>query len=422
MNCIKSKLRNDAQIIINKTIEAVMPEKAVLSALSQKKFESGGKVYLIAIGKAAYSMALAAKKALGDKITGGVIVTKYGHAKGTVEGLSIIEAGHPIPDENSIKGTQAVLDMTSDLSCKDEVLFLISGGGSALFEKPIDGITLGDIEKVTEKLMYCGADIVEMNTVRKRLSAVKGGRFAIHCSPAKIYSVVLSDVIGDRLDFIASGPAYPDSSSADDITGIIKKYNLDFEPHIIKKLKTDMPKTLNNAESVIIGSVGILCTEAADVARGLGYNPVILCSTLGCEAREGGRFLAAIAREIQDGKNNSFIKPCAVIAGGETVVTVKGNGKGGRNQEFALAAADLIDGYSDVIIFSVGSDGTDGPTDAAGGIVDGDTKQDLIKKNIKIADVLNNNDSYNALSEVNGLIITGATGTNVNDFAVVLCR
>ena len=416
-------VKEDAQIIIKKTIEAVMPEKAVLSALSQKKFDLNGKLYLAAIGKAAYSMAAAAKKALGDKITGGVVVTKYGHAQGNIEGVKIVEAGHPLPDTNSVIGAQAILDMTANLSDKDEVLFLISGGGSALFEKPIDGITLEDIEKVTEKLIFCGADIVEINTVRKRLSAVKGGRFTIHCSPAKIFSVILSDVIGDRLDFIASGPAYPDSSTTDDVINVIKKYNLNFEPHIIEKINIDTPKIIDNSESVIIGSVGILCREAANAARELGYEPAILCSTLGCEAREGGRFLAAIAKEIHSGgRNNKFPKPCAIIIGGETVVTVKGNGKGGRNQEFALAAADLIDGYEDTVIFSVGSDGTDGPTDAAGGIVDGGTKQVLLNKGIKISDVLNNNDSYNALKQADCHVITGATGTNVNDFAVLLCR
>ena len=421
MPAIKN-MREDAQIIINRTIEAVMPEKAVLAALSKKKFDLDGKLYLIAIGKAAYSMASAAKKALGDKITGGIVITKYGHARENIDGLTIIEAGHPIPDENSIKGTQAVLDMTANLADNDEVLFLISGGGSALFEKPTDGITPKNIEKVTEDLIYCGADIVEINTIRKRLSAVKGGRFAVHCSPAKIFSVILSDVIGDRLDFIASGPAYPDSSTTEEVSNVVKKYKLEFESHIIEKLKIDTPKIIENTESVVIGSVGILCREAANAARELGYEPFILCSTLSCEAREGGRFLAAVAKEIQSGANDKFTKPCAIIVGGETVVTVKGNGKGGRNQEFALAAADLIDGYSDTVIFSVGSDGTDGPTDAAGGIVDGDTKQNLLNKGIKISDVLNNNDSYNALKQINNLVITGATGTNVNDFAVLLCR
>jgi hydroxypyruvate reductase len=336
--------------------------------------------------------------------------------------VKIVEAGHPVPDINSIKGAQAVLDMTGKLSDKDEILFLVSGGGSALFEKPADGITLKDIEKITENLIRCGADIVEINTIRKRLSAVKGGKFAVHCSPAKIFSVVLSDVIGDRLDIIASGPAYPDSSTTDDVLSVIQKYNLDFAPHIIEKLKADTPKMINNAESVIIGSVGILCREAANTARELGYEPTVLCSTLSCEARDGGRFLAAIAKEIQSGRNNKFAKPCAIIAGGETVVTVKGEGKGGRNQEFVLAAAELIDGYSGTVIFSVGSDGTDGPTDAAGGIVDGGTKQALLSKGIKISDVLNDNDSYNALKQVGGLVITGPTGTNVNDFAMLLCK
>jgi len=395
-----------------------MPKSAVLAALSGRQFNGG--LYLVAIGKAAWSMAAAAQEALGSRITDGVVITKYGHAKGELGGLKIVEAGHPIPDYNTVRGTKIALDMTGDLGADDEVLFLVSGGGSALFEMPEDGVSLTDIEKVTASLLGCGADIVEVNTIRKRLSAVKGGKFAGHCKPARIYSIVLSDVIGDRLDTIASGPAYPDASTIEDVMNVVQKYSLGFDPHVMEKLIDETPKILDNIETVITGSVSVLCEVAAATARELGYEPAVLCSALGCEAREGGRFLGAIAREVND--REGFKKPCAVIVGGETVVTLKGNGKGGRNQEFALAAAELISGYDDTVIFSVGSDGTDGPTDAAGGIVDGATRDLLLEKGVRISQVLDDNDSYHALKMADGLIFTGPTGTNVNDFAVLLCR
>lgn len=413
-----STMREDANLIISKTIKAVFPEEAVMSALANRSF--GENIYLAAIGKAAYAMAETAHKALGERIKAGVVVTKYGHARGSLDRIQIVEAGHPIPDENTLKGAQMILDMTAGLKEDDQVIFLVSGGGSALFEKPAEGISLADIEEVTKSLLACGADIVEINTVRKRLSAVKGGRFALHVNPARIFSIVLSDVIGDRLDSIASGPAYPDSSTTEDALSVVEKYRLSFRNHIMNKLRTETPKSLQNVETVVTGSVSVLCQEAAKAARLLGYEPHILSSTLACEAKEGGRFLAAIAREIHQSAN--FKRPCAIIVGGETVVTLKGTGKGGRNQEFALAAADSIGDCPNTVIFSLGSDGTDGPTDAAGGMVDEFTGQTLLDQGIKISEVLENNDAYHALKQSNGLIMTGPTGTNVNDVAVLLCR
>ncbi|SKA84543.1 glycerate 2-kinase [Caloramator quimbayensis] len=414
-----STIREDALKIIDESIKAVMPEAAVIKALENKVFE--GNVIVIAIGKAAWNMAKATKDTLKDKVTKGIVITKYNHSKGPIEGFEIIEAGHPIPDKNSVLGASRAIEIVSNLTEKDNVIFLISGGGSALFEKPADGVELEDIIDITDQLLSCGADIVEINTIRKHLSAVKGGRFALLCNKAKIYAIVLSDVIGNRLDSIASGPAYPDSSTSQEAISIIEKYGLKVSERLIDVLKLETPKKIDNCETVITGSVDALCEAASKAAEKLGYNVVFLTSTLECEAKEAGRFISAIAREIKKG-SSSIKPPCAIIAGGETVVRITGSGKGGRNQELALSAALGIEGLENVVIFSVGSDGTDGPTDAAGGIVDGQTANRIRKTKIEPVVYLDNNDSYNALKSSGDLIITGSTGTNVNDLIVLLIK
>ena len=269
-------------------------------------------------------------------------------------------------------------------------------------------------KSMTSALLACGADIVEMNTVRKRLSAVKGGRFAQLCAPAQVYSIVLSDILGDPLDMIASGPAYPDSSTCADARRIAEQYGLRLSPEASQCLERETPKVLDNVETLITGSVRELCTAAAAACRELGYEPVLLTDQLCCEAREAGSFLGSIVR-THAGQG----KKLAYIAGGETVVHLTGKGLGGRNQELALAAAPAVAGM-DAAVFSVGSDGTDGPTDAAGGYVDGDTLSALTARGWNVFDTLQNNDAYHALKAVDGLIITGATGTNVNDAAVAL--
>lgn len=412
-------LREDASIIIKESINAVLPEAAVIKALEKKEFS--GNVVVIAIGKAAWNMANATKSVLGDKISRGLVVTKYEHSRGVIEGFEIIEAGHPLPDENSVKGASKALDLVSNLTEVDHVILLISGGGSALFEKPMQGVTLEDLMDITNQLLSCGAGIVEINTIRKHLSAVKGGRFALECGKANIYSIVLSDVIGDRLDSIASGPAYPDSSTSEEALRIADKYKLQISDDLREALSIETPKIVNNCETIITGSVSALCEAAAETAEKLGYTPMLISTTLDCEAKEAGRFLAAMAREIKQGKSN-FKPPCAIIVGGETVVRIVGDGKGGRNQELALSAAMGIEGLEDIILFSVGSDGTDGPTDAAGGMVDGATVNRMRASNILPEVYLDNNDSYNALMASGDLVITGSTGTNVNDLIVLLCK
>ena len=347
------------------------------------------------------------------RIENGVVVTKYGHVMGPIANFTCFEAGHPVPDENSFRGTQAALDLVADLTEKDTVLFLLSGGGSALFEKPL--VPAEELQDITGQLLACGADIVEINTIRKRLSQVKGGRFAQLCWPGKVEAVILSDILGDPLDMIASGPACPDSATAEDAQRIRKKYNLHMSETAENLLGVETPKSLDNVHTQINGSVRELCAAAAVTCRNLGYEPVILTDQLCCQAREAGSFLASILKT-----HAGDPKAMAFIAGGETVVKLTGHGKGGRNQEIALSAAAGIAGLERAAVFSVGSDGTDGPTDAAGGYADGDTCAELLQNGLSVDAVLQDNDAYHALEKTGGLIMTGPTGTNVNDVAVAL--
>jgi glycerate 2-kinase len=411
---VSLSLKNDAYKIIDSAITAALPGTAVKKALQGLDF-SGGKLLLVAIGKAAWSMAKAASDILGERVDDGVVITKYDHSKGDIPNIRIYEAGHPIPDDNSFAATEQAIQLVSNLTPEDKVLFLISGGGSALFEKPLIPKEL--LEQLTKQLLASGADIVEMNTIRKRLSAVKGGKFAKLCEPAQVFSVVLSDIIGDPLDMIASGPAYPDSSTSDQALEIIKKYNITVSDEVESLLRIETPDTIANVKTMITGSVTQLCAAAEQTCLELGYEPVVLTASLSCEAREAGSFLASIAQY-----HNNSRKSLAFIAGGETIVHLKGSGKGGRNQELALAAAEGISDLTNTAVFSIGSDGTDGPTDAAGGYVDTNTKKILTEKGIAIFDVLENNDAYHGLKECSGLIITGPTGTNVNDLSVLLIK
>ncbi|MBR0094825.1 MAG: glycerate kinase [Synergistaceae bacterium] len=416
-------LKQDMRDIIDRAIEAVLPESAVKEALNRSDFQERrgkGRLVVASIGKAAWRMAKAASDILGSDISGAV-VTKYEHSMGDIKGLEIFEAGHPVLDENTLKGTKALLEHVKGLTADDTVLFLVSGGGSALFELPAEGVTLDDMKDITSQLLACGADIVEINTIRKHLSGVKGGRFAKLCAPAHVFMVVLSDVLGDRLDSIASGPAWPDDSTSEEALEIVKKYDLKVKPELMKILATETPKKLDNVTAVITGSVTALCSAACEIAKSKGYEPLVLTTTMTCEAREAGAFMASVAREVLT-SGRPVKAPCAIIAGGETVVHLTGHGRGGRNQEFALAAAVGISGLDGVVIASLGSDGTDGPTDAAGGIVDGSTEATLKAKGISISDVLKENDAYNALKAADALLMTGPTGTNVNDVAIALVK
>ena len=404
-------LRKDAEAIIRRAISAVTPDYAVEKAL--KEFCFPGKVYLVAAGKAAWKMADTAARVLGSTLTAGVVVTKYGHAGGPIPRITCYEGGHPVPDEQGVAGTQAALDLTKNLGSGDTVLFLLSGGGSALFEKPL--IPMEELKEMTSRMLSAGCDIVEINTVRKRLSAVKGGKFAAWCAPARVISVVLSDVLGDPLDMIASGPTVPDRSTCTQAMDVIRRYHIQISGQAEACLRTETPKVLPDAEARVIGSVRQLASEAAEVCRELGYTPVLLTDQLCCEARDAGSFLASILKTHSGGGQRM-----AFLAGGETVVHLSGDGLGGRSQEMALAAARMISGIRNAALICVGSDGTDGPTDAAGGYVDGDTLACLTRKGLSFDAMLENHDAYHALEAAGGLIRTGPTGTNVNDIAVAL--
>lgn len=409
---MNTMLRADADAIITASIEAVKPDEAVARAL-QSFVPGTGRILLVSTGKAGWQMAHAAVKVLGE-VDGGVVVTKYDHVMGEIPGVVCCEGGHPVPDAGSFAGTAKALELVQELTEEDTVLFLLSGGGSALFEAPL--VAPEELQDITRQLLACGADIVEMNTIRKRLSSVKGGRFAQKCAPAKVFSIVLSDILGDPLDMIASGPAYPDSTTCEQALAIAKKYNLKLSGQAWELLQQETPKELTNVTTRITGSVRELCAAAAKKCAQMGYEPVLLTDQLCCEARHAGSFLASIAATHQNPD-----KPLAFLAGGETVVRLTGKGKGGRNQELALAAAPGIAGLN-AAVFSVGSDGTDGPTDAAGGYVDGETMESFVKQGVDVFDVLQNNDAFHALEKSGGLIYTGATGTNVNDVAVLLIK
>lgn len=405
-------LRSDSEKIIQDALATALPDNAVSAALAERT-PVKGKTYLVAFGKAAWQMAEAAEKQLGDSLDAGICITKYQHVKGEIPHVQCYEAAHPVPDENGVKAAEKAIELVSSLTSEDEVIVLISGGGSALFESPL--VPLNELQDITQQLLACGADITEINTIRKRLSKVKGGRFAELCAPAHVFAIILSDIIGDPLDMIASGPCTPDSSSCEDAIGIIRKYRIHLSEHAKELLKQETPKHLDNVETHVTGSVRQLCSAAMKTAEKLGYEPVFLTASLCCEARECGSFLSSIARDhIHDGKNLAY------ICGGETVVHITGKGLGGRNQEIALSAAEGISGLKHCAVFSVGSDGTDGPTDAAGGYADDATCEKLAALDIHIPAVLSDNDSYHALKKTGGLIITGPTGTNVNDLTVLL--
>ncbi len=407
------QLHRDAHGMIDTALESAKPQSAVRRALTALP-DDGKKLYLLAIGKAAWSMAKAAFDILGDRIIEGIVITKYGHVQGELKNITSYEAGHPIPDENSLKATRKALELSDRLTADDRLVFLISGGGSALFEH--SDLSLSELREINRQLLVSGADIVSMNTLRKRFSNVKGGQFAEHVKPAHIFSIVLSDVLGDRLDMIASGPAYPDHSTSEEAKRIVADYGIELSEQAIALLDKPMPQNLPHVTTEIVGSVRGLIAKAEVEAKARGYETIVLSDRVDCEARELGRFLGALA----ENKGREKRRKLAFILGGETVVTVQGDGIGGRNQEIALASVPCLANVPGSLVFSVGSDGTDGPTDAAGGIVDNTTLEKLVKANFDVADVLMRNDSYTALKAVGGLIMTGATGTNVNDLTCLM--
>ncbi len=405
-------LRQDCDQVVAHTLSAVQPGPAVARALTGRSF-SCGRLYLVAVGKAAWPMADAALKALSRPVNAGIVITKYGHSQGPLPGVKIYEAGHPVPDAAGLAATRQALALTEDLKPEDTVLLLLSGGGSALLEQPL--LPLEQLQELTEQLLRSGAEIGEINQIRKRLSAVKGGRFAQHCAPAKVLTLALSDVLGDRPEMIASGPSWPDPAPPSAALSLAEKYHLRCSPQCLQLLGLPAVSQLSNTEYHIIGSVKQLCATASEKLQSLGYRCIFLTDCLSCQARDAGAYLAAIARSQQD-----LTRSTAYIAGGETVVRVTGHGKGGRNQELALSAALGIRGLRDTAVFSLGSDGTDGPTDAAGGFVTGESADTLYRLGTDPVAALAENNAYHALSRCGGLLFTGPTGTNVNDLSVLL--
>ena len=362
-------------------------------------------------------MAAAVQSILGGQLTRGIVITKHGHNARKSDGLQIFEAGHPIPDDYGLAAAREVESLLRELNARDLLLVAISGGASALLTAPAPGITLAAKQKTTDLLLRAGADIFELNTVRKHLSTLKGGRLAALAHPATVVSLLLSDVIGDPLDIIGSGPTAPDSSTFADALAVLDKYTLRTRvpPPVRYHLEAavhETPKPTDpvfaNVRNVIVGSNRLALDAAASKAKSLGCRPLILSSCIQGETREVARVHAAILRDASPG--------VCILTGGETTVTVTGKGTGGRNQEFALALALDIVGLPNIAALSAGTDGTDGPTDAAGAIVTGQTitDRDLARRH------LNNNDSYPLLQSLGALIKTGPTGTNVMDINILL--
>ncbi|HIP65094.1 MAG TPA: glycerate kinase, partial [Pyrodictium sp.] len=393
-----------------------------------KIFPIEGDIYVLAFGKAACSMAKAVEDILGDRVREGLAVTKYGYSL-PLKKIKVVEAGHPIPDENSMLGARLGLELAEKVGENDILLVLISGGGSALFALPEDGISLEDKIKVNELLLKSGAKIHEVNIVRKHISKVKGGKLAKRVKGTLI-SLILSDVVGDRLDVIASGPTVKDPTTFRDAYRVLKLYKVwDKVPESVRRhielgLKGEKEETLKedlpNVHNFIIGSSSMACEAAKKRAEELGYKAYILTTTLEGEAREVALAFGSIVEEIYK-RGRPFKRPCVLLACGEMTVTVeRGGGRGGPNQEFALSIARKIGGLRGVSVLAMDTDGTDGPTDAAGGLVDSYTLELLEKQGVDVEEYLRNHNAYEALKKGKALLVTGPTRTNVNSIIIAV--
>ncbi len=417
--------------VFENSVKAVDPYDCVRLYLEDypEKWENG--VYVSGFGKAASRMAKACEDVIGDKIRGGTLITKYGHAE-KLQMLELFEGGHPVPDENCLKHSLRIVDLIDRMSREDELLCLISGGGSALFCKPYEGLSLNDKQKTTDILLKGGADIFELNAVRKHISDVKGGRFLNRFKGKKMTSLILSDVLGDRLDVIASGPTTYDESTFQEALDVIRRYDLEnVVPENVMRLLKDgtggvIPETLKygegvleRVENIIIGSLSVAIESAKKRALSLGMDVVVREEFVSGEAALAGREMAKDVKERISKRNTG---PLCIISGGETTVTVKGSGKGGRNMELALSFAREIKGVDGITMISAGTDGGDGPTDAAGAIVDGKTMQRAEEMGLSAEKYLSNNDSYNFFKQTDELFVTGPTGTNVMDVQIVIVQ
>lgn len=425
--------RHDLEAIFSAALQAVSPDEAVRRQerriIEYSEKARTGRVVVVGFGKASCPMVLAVENILGDRITGGAVITKYGHCDHSSKRLRIFEGGHPIPDENGMRGAEEIVRILRDAGEDTLVICLISGGGSALLVSPCEGISLSEKQAVTGQLLKAGADIHELNTVRKHLSNVKGGRLAEIAYPARVLSLILSDVIGDNLDIIASGPTAPDESTYTNSLGVLEKYNLirSAPEAVISLIRrgvdgavADTPKSGNpvfkRVENIIVGSNRLAIEAARAKAESLGFAVEILTTALTGEATEAAGWLAAAAQK----RISKDTKPLCLISGGETTVTVRGNGLGGRNTELALAFAQKIAKTDRISLLSAGTDGSDGPTDAAGAVVDGRTVPEASSRGLDAWDYLSRNDSYSFFKETGELLITGPTGTNVMDIQIII--
>jgi glycerate 2-kinase len=435
------ELRQSARLIWEAALNAADPATCIRNFLQiddnvlsvgGKQFELRGRLIVIGAGKPGAKMAQVVEGILGSYITDGLVVTKYGHAL-ALQRIKLVEAGHPIPDSTGIRAAQETRELLRGLTKDDLVLCLISGGGSALWPAPAEGITLEEKQEVTQLLLRAGATIRETNAVRKHLSVMKGGQLAQWAAPARVVSLIISDVIGDAMDFIASGPTAPDTTSFSDALAIVQKYGLQVPEAVVERFQDGVhgriPETpkpgdplFKQVDNFIIANNRLLIDAAAEKARELNFTTLILGTEVEGEAKDIGRFFGAIAKEI--GRSGNPIQPPAcILAAGETTVTVRGHGLGGRNQEMALAWAMTMasrPGVTPACFASIASDGTDGPTTAAGGLVDPFTCSRAIELGLIPSKYLRSNDSSNFLKATGDLIVTGPTQTNLMDLQILL--
>ncbi|UCE05061.1 MAG: glycerate kinase [bacterium] len=444
-NDVLNTMRKQALDIFYASLKAVDPITAVKKFLKKEgdslivkdtsfDLNSFDNIYLIGFGKAAAAMASGVEGILGDNLKAGIVSVKYGHLDKVSSKIKINEADHPVPDEAGMKGAKEIVYFLKQRNERDLIICVISGGGSAILPLPCEGITLAEKQETTKLLLACGADIKEINAIRKHISQVKGGQLARITQPATLVTLILSDVIGDPLDSIASGPAAPDQTTFEDCWAILTKYDLlgktppAVERHLksgVDKLIPDTPKVGDPAFSKtynnIVGSNWEAVVAARDYAQKLGFNTLVLSTIVEGETKDVARVHAAIAKEVNKTGNPINIPAC-IISGGETTVTIRGDGLGGRNQEFVLAAAMDIQGMENIVVLSAGTDGTDGPTDAAGAIADGETINRADQLNLDTLKYLQNNDSYHYFEKLNDLVKTGPTNTNVMDIRIVLIK
>jgi hydroxypyruvate reductase len=389
--------------------------------VASQRYDLGAyeRIFVIGGGKAAVSMAAAVVDILDAELTRGTVVTKYEHAQGwSHPAIQVIEAGHPVPDENSVRGARAVAELAQEATEHDLLICLISGGGSALLTRPADGLTLDDFQRLTDALLRSGATINELNAVRKHCSGIKGGNLARLAAPARMVTLILSDVIGDPLDVIASGPTVPDTTTVGEAQEVLERHGIRDAVSLRETPKPGDP-VFEGVQNVVVGSNRLAALAAVDQARALGFEALLLGTYVEGEAREVAQVAAALAKGMRaDG--DPLSPPACLVWGGETTVTILGGGKGGRNQELALAAALALDGWPGVLMIALATDGTDGPTDAAGAVVTGETMARARRLGLDARAALDANDSYHFFQALGDLIHTGPTGTNVNDLLFVL--